>query len=152
MLKEYITKVNEDGVNYLCAVRECPTETLLTQPEYCVRLINEIFDAEHLAEEHVYMIAADANCKPIGVFDVTHGCATASMCNSRELLIRALLSGATMVILLHNHPSGDTQPSAKDVQTTNTCVEAFRLIGISMEDHIIIGRDRYMSFNEQNMM
>lgn len=152
-MKEYITKVNADGVNYLSTVRECPgVNATVNQPEFCVDLINKMFDAEHLAEEHVYMIAANAACQAIGVFEVSHGAVSFSLCNPRELLIRALLSGASMAIILHNHPSGNITPSEQDIQITKTCTEAFKLIGIPLADHIIIGQGCSVSLRREGFI
>ena len=71
--------------------------------------------------------------------------------NCREILIRALLCGATNIIIIHNHPSGVPEPSREDVQITKKLQEASELIGIQFSDHIIIGRDGYYSFNEEKM-
>ena len=72
------------------------------------------------------------------------------MCN-REILVEALKCDAVSLILLHNHPSGDPQPSTADISSTKKLNKACELIGISLLDHIIIGDRCYMSFVESNI-
>jgi DNA repair protein RadC len=64
----------------------------------------------------------------------------------REVVKRALELSATALILVHNHPSGDPSPSRADVQMTQAIVEAARPFGISVHDHIIVGKDGHASF------
>lgn len=64
----------------------------------------------------------------------------------REVMKRALELSATAIILLHNHPSGDTTPSKADVDLTRTIVEAGRNMGVAVHDHVIIGREGHSSF------
>jgi DNA repair protein RadC len=60
----------------------------------------------------------------------------------------ALLANAAAIILTHNHPSGDVNPSADDVQLTRRLVDAGTLLGVDVLDHIIVGDGRYYSFKE----
>ena len=64
----------------------------------------------------------------------------------REVVKRALELSATAVILVHNHPSGDPTPSRADIQMTQSIVEIARPLGISVHDHIIVGREGHASF------
>jgi DNA repair protein RadC len=70
----------------------------------------------------------------------------------REVVKRALELAATAVILVHNHPSGDPTPSAADIQMTQAIVEAARPFGISVHDHIIVGRDGHASLKALKLM
>lgn len=63
----------------------------------------------------------------------------------REVIKRSLELGATALILVHNHPSGDPSPSAADIQMTRQIVDIARTMNITVHDHIIIGRDRHTS-------
>ena len=65
---------------------------------------------------------------------------------------RAIRRGAAALILAHNHPSGDPTPSPEDVQVTRRLVEAGRLMGIDVLDHVIIGDNRYQSLRELGMV
>lgn len=64
----------------------------------------------------------------------------------REVIRRALELSATAIILVHNHPSGDPTPSRADVQMTSTIAEVGKPLGITLHDHLIIGRDGHSSF------
>ncbi len=64
----------------------------------------------------------------------------------REVVKRALALGASAIILVHNHPSGDTTPSKGDIDVTRAVVKAAEAVGINVHDHVIIGRGRHTSF------
>ena len=64
----------------------------------------------------------------------------------------AILAGAAGVILYHNHPSGDPEPSPEDVATTKRFVAAGREIGIEVKDHVVVGRGRWVSFHERGLL
>ena len=64
----------------------------------------------------------------------------------REVVKRALELSATAIILVHNHPSGDPTPSRADIDMTKQITDAARPLGISLHDHIIVGRDGHASF------
>ena len=85
------------------------------------------------------MISLDYKCHPLGFFEVSHGTVNSSIVDPRSVFIRALLSGATSIILCHNHPSGDCTPSKEDVLLTKRIKEGGELLGIELLDHVIIG-------------
>lgn len=64
----------------------------------------------------------------------------------REVVRRALELSATALILIHNHPSGDPTPSRADIEMTKTIVDTAKALGITVHDHIIIGKDGHASF------
>lgn len=70
----------------------------------------------------------------------------------REVLKRALEVGATALILVHNHPSGDPEPSAADIAMTDQIVTAGKVLGVAVHDHLIIGRAREVSFRAQGLL
>ena len=69
-----------------------------------------------------------------------------------ESLAAPIKESATSVIFVHNHPSGDPEPSKEDIQITNRLVEAGNIIGIKILDHIIIGNEQYVSFKDRGIM
>jgi DNA repair protein RadC len=77
---------------------------------------------------------------------VTRGILDASVVHPREVFAPALTEAAAAVILVHNHPSGDPTPSPADREVTRQLVEAGRLLGIPVRDHVIVGNGRYASF------
>ena len=70
----------------------------------------------------------------------------------REVVRRALEIGASALILVHNHPSGDPTPSSADVEMTRKVKEAATALGITLHDHVIIGRNRYTSFRSEGLL
>jgi len=83
---------------------------------------------------------------------ISQGSLTASVVHPREVFNPAIRDSAAAVICVHNHPSGDPQPSEEDRQLTTRLVAAGRLLGIPVLDHIIVGCDRYMSFADEGLL
>ena len=124
----------------------------LQSPENIVQVMNDVFNISNLPEEYLYLICMTGRCKPISFFEVSHGTCNSSLVGCREILIRALICGATSIIIIHNHPSGVPEPSKEDMRVTKKIKEASDLIGINFCDHIIVGREGYYSFNEERLM
>lgn len=99
-------------------------------------------------EEYMYMICMNTKNKIIGVFEISHGSVNSSIVNPREVFQKALLANAVSIIVMHNHPSGDPTPSREDIEVTKRLVEAGKIVGVEVLDHIIIG-DRYNSLKEK---
>lgn len=123
----------------------------LHTPKRIVDVMNDIFALEDCAEEHVYMIALNQKCKPLGFFEISHGTVNATPANPREILIRALLCGATGIVMVHNHPSGNPTPSEEDMDLTRHLKHAAKMVGLELFDHIIIGREGYVSLEEEKI-
>ncbi len=81
-----------------------------------------------------------------------HGTIDRAPVYPREIVKRALELGSTAIILAHNHPSGDPTPSQSDITMTKTIVDAAKAIGISVHDHLIIGRQSTVSFKTLGLM
>lgn len=99
-------------------------------------------------EEYMYMICMNIKNKIIGVFEISHGTVNASLVQPREVFQKALLANAVSIIVMHNHPSGDPTPSREDIEVTKRLVEAGKIVGVEVLDHIIIG-DWYSSLKEK---
>lgn len=80
---------------------------------------------------------------------VTRGILDASLIHPREVFRLAVSEGAASVILVHNHPSGDPQPSSEDRAVTRQLAAAGRALGIPVLDHVVIGRGRYVSLSPE---
>ena len=129
--------------------RNIPCVGDLHTPKRIVDVMNDIFALEDCAEEHVYMIALNQRCQPLGFFESSHGTVNATPANPREILIRARLCGATGIGMVHNHPSGNPTPSEEDVDLTRHLKHATQMVGLELLDHIIIGREGYVSLEEE---
>ena len=99
-------------------------------------------------EEYMYMICMNTKNKIIGVFEISHGSVNSSIVNPREVFQKALLANAVSIIVMHNHPSGDPTPSREDIEVTKQLIEAGKIVGVEVLDHIIVG-DRYSSLKEK---
>lgn len=83
---------------------------------------------------------------------VTRGILDASIVHPREAFRTAIIESAAAVILVHNHPSGDPLPSGEDREVTRQLIEAGRVVGIPVLDHVVVGDGRYVSFVEAGLM
>jgi DNA repair protein RadC len=104
--------------------------------------------------EHFVVIMMDRKNRLIGIHTVSIGSLTASVVHPREVFKPAILSNAAALICGHNHPSGDPQPSSEDRALTERLVEAGKLLGIEILDHVIVGdgtTDSY-SFADQGAL
>lgn len=94
----------------------------------------------------------NSKSKLIGETDISKGTVNASLITPRELFIEALQKNAVSIVILHNHPSGDPTPSRNDMLTTKRIMDAGKLIGIELLDHVIIGNNCYVSFRESGIL
>ena len=101
-------------------------------------------DLRGLDKEHLILVLLDCI--------ISIGTVNASLVNPREIFMEALKYGASSIILLHNHPSGDETPSRNDILVTKRVAEAGEIMGIHLLDHIIIGDNKYTSLKEKEYM
>lgn len=90
--------------------------------------------------ENVYVVNLDTKLKPINFHHVSMGTVNASLFDIANTFKTAIISNASQVIIVHNHPSGDITPSTEDINATRRAVEAGKILGITVCDHIIFGR------------
>jgi len=83
---------------------------------------------------------------------ISVGCLTSSLVHPREVFQEAVVSRAAGLILFHNHPSGDPEPSAEDVSLTRRLAAAGTLIGIEVLDHLILGAGRFVSLKDRGVL
>jgi DNA repair protein RadC len=105
-----------------------------------------------LKREQFQVVLLDQKNKIIKDVMVSQGSLTASVVHPREVFNIAIRDSAAAIICVHNHPSGDPQPSREDRALTTRLGEAGRLLGIQVLDHIIVGRDTYMSFADEGLL
>lgn len=104
-----------------------------------VKLCEQLTELSTATEEVCILICLDIKSMVAGVFEVSRGDLSSSIIHPREVLKRALLCNAHSMILLHNHPSGDTTPSTGDLKVTAKLVDAGEAVGVNLVDHIIVG-------------
>ena len=90
--------------------------------------------------------------KLIGESELSLGTINTTLVSPREVFAEALRRNAAAVILLHNHPSGNPEPSKEDINVTFRIRDCGELLGIPLMDHIIIGDNCFFSFREQDIL
>ncbi len=123
-------------------------DNMLNSPEKIVKLAKGFLRMHEETEEHMYMLCLNNKLMLTGIFEISHGNVNSSIVGMREVFQKALLANAVNIILMHNHPSGDTTPSSADIKMTERLVKAGEILGVGVLDHIIIGKD-YCSLKEK---
>jgi DNA repair protein RadC len=101
-------------------------------------------------QEYFYCVYVDTKSKYIDKKCLFIGTINSSIVHPREVFKEAYLLGAVAIICIHNHPSGNPIPSREDYDITNTLIEVGKILGIKVLDHIIICKENYYSFLENN--
>ena len=83
---------------------------------------------------------------------ISVGCLTSSLVHPREVFQEAVLARAAAIVLFHNHPSGDPEPSADDLALTRRLAAAGSLMGIEVLDHLVLGAGRYVSLKQRGAL
>ena len=134
--------------------RRLSTQTLpykskeLTDPKKVCQLIKSQLKDYH--KEHFYIIAL--NARNWSISEISIGTLNANIVHPREVFGEAIKSKAASVILAHNHPSGDPEPSEDDLIITKRLTEAGKIMGIDVLDHIIITKTKVFSFKEKKLI
>jgi DNA repair protein RadC len=103
-------------------------------------------------KEHFYALYLDTKNRIIEEQLISVGILDASLIHAREVFNPAIKASSRSMILVHNHPSGDCEPSTNDKEVTKNLINAGELLRISVLDHVIIGKESYLSFNEEGLM
>lgn len=102
----------------------------------------------YAAREQFVAVLLNSKNRVIATEIISEGTLTSSVVHAREVFTPALLHHAAAVIVAHNHPSGDPQPSCEDREVTAMLVKSGKVLGIPLLDHLIIGDGAYYSFQE----
>jgi DNA repair protein RadC len=113
-------------------------ENVLNKPAQIVEYLADGY-AKTPHQETLWVICLDRKNKPISRTMVTMGTLTCALAHPREVFKIAILASAAAIIISHNHPSGDPEPSAQDKALTRQLREASRIIGIDLIDHVVVG-------------
>ena len=106
------------------------------------------------ADREVFVIAMlTIRHRVLGLHTVSVGCLTSSLVHPREVFKPAILSGSAALLICHNHPSGDAEPSAEDISLTRRLATAGQLLGIEIVDHLILGEaGRFVSLRARGVL
>ena len=103
-------------------------------------------------QEEVKVLLLNRNNKVLGIYALAKGGITSCVVDVRIILAVALKALATGIILVHNHPSGNLQPSTDDKKITEQLNSSCKLMGITLLDHLIITKDDYFSFADEGLL
>lgn len=120
-------------------------------PDDAARLFREVLELDQEPQEVVALVTLDIKNHITGVFEASRGSLSSSIVHPREVFQRAILQNAGAIVLGHNHPSGDPEPSREDIQITERLKEAGKILGIEVLDHIIIGNG-YLSMKKEGLI
>jgi DNA repair protein RadC len=129
-------------------IQRSPIE--LNSPEKVVKAIRA--SIEDKAKEHFKLVLLNVRNVILDISTISVGTVNASLVHPREVFKKAIAHGASSVVLAHNHPSGNPEPSEDDVKLTQRLAEAGRLLGIEVLDHIIVTTKQFVSFKERGLM
>lgn len=131
----------------------CPeVDRKMSAPDKIAFFARHYLRMHELPEEYMYMLCMNTKLEMTGVFEISHGNVNSSIVGTREVFQKALLANAVSIALLHNHPSGDPAPSREDIEVTKRLMEAGKILGIQVLDHLIIGDPNYVSLKEKGYM
>jgi DNA repair protein RadC len=103
-------------------------------------------------QEHFIVLSVDSGRHLIAKRVVFIGTVDSVMAHPREVYAGAVADFATSIIVAHNHPSGDPNPSKQDIVTTQQLIAAGQILGVKLLDHIIVAEERYYSFQGNKMI
>lgn len=106
----------------------------------------------YLEQENFVLVMLDAKSKLICDKHISIGSISSTIVSPREIFKEALRCNAVSIVVLHNHPSGDSRPSNEDVNVTRRLFELGNALGIGLVDHIVIGNGEYYSFKEKGIL
>lgn len=147
---------NAFGVKLFQAISEryakerIPRKIPLTSPHAVINYLQKKIGREK--KEHFLLIALDTRNNLVKTSDISIGILNSSLIHPREVFKEAIQANAAKVIVAHNHPGGDPDPSKEDLVVTKRLVEAGRIIDIEVIDHIIVTNTGFVSFKEKNII
>ena len=112
---------------------------VLNMPELVRPALNKLMQLDSYGCELFIVIALDKKCRMTAASIITQGTLDASLVHPREVFQSAIMNNAASIIVVHNHPSGDSTPSREDEAVTRALIEAGRILKIPVTDHIVLG-------------
>ena len=142
-MKHKYLQIMEEAAKYVADENPC-----ILCPEDAAAFVRPIVEGEE--QESLYAFYLSARNEIIAFDVITRGLVGRTNCHAREIFRGAILNNAVRIMLAHNHPSGDPKPSQGDIRATRELVEAGKILGIELVDHVIVGhatetRKRYFS-------
>ncbi len=124
----------------------------IDSPDQAYKAITEIKNVQEEAQEVFGILILNTKNKIVAVHEISRGTLNSSVVHPREVFKPAVLHNAAAIICFHNHPSGDLEPSREDIEITKRLVEAGKILGIEVLDHIIVSDEGYTSLKGRGVM
>jgi DNA repair protein RadC len=115
-------------------------------------LVAQLHDIADLKQEHFICFSLNSARQLIAKRTVFIGTLTGVLAHPREVYADPLADRAAAIIIAHNHPSGDVQPSKQDISMTQQLMAAGQILGVPLDDHIIVGGKKHFSFRKQGLI
>ena len=112
----------------------------------------QLTDLRNLKKEHFVALYINARNKLIHKELISVGTLTTNLVHPREVFEPAMVRASTEIIVAHNHPSGDPEPSSADLEITKRLIEAGKILGIKILNHLIITKESYFSFKDKGLI
>ncbi|GFR34896.1 RadC family protein [Thermobrachium celere] len=157
-----LSKIRGIGFAKACQIKACielgkrlnsfkgQEKVKITCPEDVALLVMD--EMRFLTKEHFRVIFLNTKNYVIQVKDISIGSLNSSIVHPREVFLEAIKQSSASIILCHNHPSGDPNPSSEDINITKRLIDAGKILGIEVLDHLIIGDGKYISLKEKNII
>lgn len=129
--------------------RSCHLGAHISHPEDLLPFVKNYAICQ---KEHFLAITLNGGHDIIQIHVISVGTINRTIIHPREIFNEAIKENAAAVILCHNHPSGRTNPSNEDIETTKNLIQAAEIVGIPILDHIIIDKENYYSFMEHHLL
>jgi DNA repair protein RadC len=127
------------------------TKEVITTPADAARVVSDYLRGAD--REHFVSLYFNSARSLIGIHTVSVGTLNASLVHAREVFKVACIIGAASIIVSHNHPSGSVEPSREDIEITRQLVKAGKILGIPVDDHVIVtGDGSYISFVDRGLI
>ena len=144
--------ITEVELSYKQVVKKSDRQVVVTSKDAFI-IFSHVWDKNKidLLEEFKVLLLNRGN-QVLGIFSVSSGGITGTVADPRLILIAALKSASTSIVLCHNHPSGNLKPSQADESLTRKIKQACYYIDITVIDHLIISREEYFSFADEGLL
>ncbi len=123
---------------------------VITSPEDVARMF--VPRLKGIIQERFFVILLNSANRMIKTVEISRGILNTNVVHPREVFRAAILDHAAAVIVVHNHPSGNPEPSAEDIAITKQLVESGKIMGIPVHDHLIIADAQFTSFAQRNLI
>lgn len=151
MNAEVITKGQVNEVELVYRSVECERDAVRTSVD-AVAVLRPYFERQIETRELFYLLMLDRGLRVRSVYHVSSGGVSGTVADPKMIFSAALKCLASVIIVAHNHPSGQLRPSEEDIRLTSKLIKGGQLLDILVYDHVILTKDSYYSFADNGQM